>query len=59
MAERMQKAERVHRVDTRMQTDDTTAQAWVDAMIETLYEAFKAGQGVTLPGRGGLYLARR
>ena len=55
----MQKAERVHRVATRMQTDDTTAQAWVDAMIETLYEAFKAGQGVTLPGRGGLYLARR
>jgi DNA-binding protein HU-beta len=59
MAERMQKAEFVHRVATRMHTDDTTAQAWVDAMIETLYETFKAGKGVTLPGLGGFYLERR
>jgi hypothetical protein len=59
MAERMQKAEFVHRVATRMHTDDTAAQAWGDAMIETLYETFKASQGVTLPGRDGLYLERR
>jgi nucleoid DNA-binding protein len=52
MAHRMQKAEFVHRVATRMHADDTTAQAWVDAMLETLYETFKAGKGLTLPGLG-------
>lgn len=59
MAEHMQQAESVHHVATRMQTDDTTAQAWVDAMIEARYETFKAGQGLTLSGLDGLNLERK
>jgi nucleoid DNA-binding protein len=28
----------------------------VDGFVETLYESFKAGESVTLPGLGGFYL---
>ena len=59
MAERMQKAEFVHWLALRMHTDDATAQAWVEATLETLVETFKAGKGVTLPDFGGFYLARK
>jgi DNA-binding protein HU-beta len=59
MAERIPKAEFVHRLALRMHTDDATAQAWVEAMLETLFETFQAGKGVTLPGFGGFYLARK
>jgi DNA-binding protein HU-beta len=40
----------------RMETDEKTAEAWLDATIGTLYEAFKAGESVTLPGLGGFYV---
>ncbi len=32
------------------------ATAWVDGIVETLYESFKAGESVTLPGFGGFYV---
>ena len=59
MAERMQPAACVHRLARRMHTDDATAQAWVEAMPETLVETFKAGKSVTLLGFGGFSLARK
>jgi hypothetical protein len=39
-----------------MKTDEATATALIDGVIETLYESFKAGKGVTLPGFGGYYV---
>ena len=56
MSDRIQKKELLQRLARRMGTDEKTAEAWVDAFTDTLYEAFKEGQGVTLPGFGGFYL---
>jgi hypothetical protein len=54
--ERAKKSDIVRRLATRMNTDETTAAAWLDALIDTLYESFRAGQSVTLEGLGGFYL---
>jgi nucleoid DNA-binding protein len=56
MAERINKDELVRRLAARMHTDEATAIAWVDGIVETLYESFKDGKGVTLPGFGGFYV---
>ena len=56
MPERIQKKDVVHRLARCIGTDERTAGAWLDALSETLYEAFKAGQSVTLPGFGGFYV---
>ena len=56
MPERMKKDDVARRLATRMNTDEATATAWVDGVIETLYEAFKAGESVTLPGFGGFFV---
>jgi DNA-binding protein HU-beta len=58
MPERIKKEEFVRRLAARMNTDETTAMAWVDGVVETLYESFKAGESVTLPGFGGFYVRR-
>jgi DNA-binding protein HU-beta len=39
-----------------MGADEATAKAWLDVKTETLYEAIKAGESVTLPGFGGFYV---
>ena len=44
MTERLNKDELVRRLATRMQADEATATAWVDGIVETLYESFKAGR---------------
>jgi hypothetical protein len=56
MAERINKDELVRRLAARMHADEGTATAWVDGIVETLYESFKDGKGVTLPGFGGFYV---
>jgi len=56
MTDRIQKNELVRRLAARMKTDEQIAAVWVDAIVETLYEAFKAGKSVTLPGFGGFYV---
>lgn len=56
MSARIQKNEVVRRIAKRMAVDEKTAEAFLDAAIETLYEAFKAGESVTLPGLGGFYV---
>ena len=53
---RVQKNELVRCLAARMETDEKTAVAWLDAMLDTLYEAFKVSKSVTLPGFGGFYL---
>jgi nucleoid DNA-binding protein len=56
MPERIKKEEFVRRLAVRMNADETTATAWVEGVVETLYESFKAGESVTLPGFGGFYV---
>ena len=59
MAQRIDKDEFVRRVAKRMDADDATALAWVDAVLDTMYDTFKRGKGITLPGFGGFYLDKR
>jgi nucleoid DNA-binding protein len=59
MTDRLQKKDMVQRLARRMGTDEQTAAAWLGAFIDTLYEAFKQGQSVTLPGFGGFYIQPR
>lgn len=56
MAERIEKDALAGRLAARMQTDTTTASAWIDGVVETLYESFKAGESVTLRGFGSFYV---
>ena len=56
MSSRIQKKEVVKRIAIRMAVDEKTAEAHLDATLDTLYEAFKAGESVALPGFGGFYV---
>lgn len=53
---RVRKSELAKRLARRMNTDERTATTWIDGVTETMYEAFKAGESVTLPGFGSFYL---
>jgi nucleoid DNA-binding protein len=55
VAERIEKKEFVRRLADRMQTDEEKAVQWLDEM----YQTFRSGYGLTLPGFGGFYLDRR
>jgi len=59
MATRISKDEFVRRVAARMKVKKAAAEAWVDAVLDTMYDTFKRGKGLTLPGFGGFYLDRR
>ncbi len=56
MTNRITKDELTRRLAQRMKSDEATATAWIDGVVETLYESFKAGESVTLPGFGGFYV---
>lgn len=56
MADRIEKEELTRRLVARMQTDSATASAWIDGIVETLYESFKAGESVTLHDFGSFYV---
>lgn len=59
MSTRIQKKDVVKRLALRLAVDETAAETYLDAVTETLYEAFKANEGVTLPNFGSFYLDRR
>lgn len=59
MKDRIQKREVAHRLAQHMQTDEKTAEVWLEGFVDVLYEAFKEGQSVTLPGLGGFYVSPR
>src|SRR5262249_16280991 len=59
MAQRVETKAFIHQLALRMQTDDKVAAAWLEATVETLYDTFKAGKGVTLTGFGGFYVQPR
>src|SRR4051794_10053231 len=42
-----------------MQTDEATAARWLDGVLEEMYQTFRSGYGLTLPGFGGFYLDER
>ena len=54
MTDRLKKEEFVCLLAIRMNADEATA--WLDGVVETLYDSFKAGKGVTLPGFEGFYV---
>ena len=54
MAERIETKAFIHQLALRMQTEDKVAATWLEATVETLYDTFKAGKGVTLTGLGGI-----
>lgn len=56
MTDRLKKEDVVCLLAARMKSDEATATAWLDGVTETLYESFKAGKSVTLPGFGGFYV---
>ncbi len=56
MGARIQKKEVVSRLAQRLATDEKTAEVYLEATLDVLYEAFKAGESVTLPGFGGFYV---
>jgi hypothetical protein len=46
MTDRLKKEEFVRLLASRMNADEATATAWLDGVVETLYDSFKAGKGV-------------
>ncbi len=56
MSDRIQKKEIIQCLAQRMETDEKIAEVWLEAFTDTLYEAFKEGRSVTLPGFGGFYV---
>jgi len=56
MADRIEKKAFVQQLAKRMNADEKVADEWLEATLETLYENFKAGRGVTLTGFGGFYV---
>ena len=42
-----------------MNTDEEEASKRLEVMLDTLYEVFKQGEGVTLTGFGGFYVSPR
>jgi nucleoid DNA-binding protein len=59
VAECIEKKEFVSRLAERMQTDEPTANLWLDGVLEGMYQTFRSGYGLTLPGFGGFYLDYR
>jgi len=56
MTDRLKKEDIVRLLATRMNADEAMATAWVEGIVETLYESFKAGKGVTFHGFGSFYV---
>ena len=59
MAERIEKKAFIQQLAKRMNADEAVATEWLDATLDTLYENFKAGRGVTFKGFGGFYVEPR
>jgi len=59
MAKKIQKKEIVERLAKRLSIDEKVSEECLDAVLETFYGSFKAGESVTLPNFGSFYLDRR
>lgn len=56
MAENIKKKEFVSLLAQKMKVSDKTAEIWVDAFTDTLYECFRKQRGVTITNLGTFYL---
>ncbi len=56
MSENVKKKEFVNLLARKMKVSDKTAEIWVDAFTDTLYECFKQGRGVVITNLGTFYL---
>lgn len=50
------KKEFVALLANKMKTDEKTAEMWIDAFTDTLYECFKQQRGVVITNLGTFYL---
>ncbi len=50
------KKEFVALLANKMKADEKTAEIWIDAFTDTLYECFKQGRGVVITNLGTFYL---
>ena len=55
----MTKKEFITKLASRMNTNEEEASRWLETTLDTLYDVFKQGEGVTLTGFGGFYVSRR
>ena len=58
MSKSLTKKEFIQKLAMKMNADEKTASDWVDGVTDSLYEAFKEGQGVSLTGLGSFYMQR-
>lgn len=59
MGERIDKKELIQIIAKKMNENEETAELWLDTILDSMYETFKSGKGLTLKGFGGFYLDRR
>ncbi len=52
----LKKKEFVALLADKMKTNEKTAEMWIDAFTDTLYECFKQGRGVVITNLGTFYL---
>ena len=56
MSENVKKKEFVNLLARKMKVSDETAEMWIDAFTDTLYECFKQERGVVITNLGTFYL---
>ena len=56
MPENIKKKEFVSLLARKMKADEKTAEMWVDALSDTLYECFRKQRGVVITNLGTFYL---
>jgi len=56
MSENVKKKEFVKLLARKMNADEKTAEMWMDAFTDALYECFKQGRGVVITNLGTFYL---
>ncbi|MBE9117912.1 HU family DNA-binding protein [Lusitaniella coriacea LEGE 07157] len=56
MSAPISKKEFIKMLANRMETNEKEASQWLEGTIDTFYNVFHQGRGVTLTGFGGFYL---
>ncbi len=59
MGNSLSKKEFVEKLSAKMNINEKDAELWVNSVIDTFYESFKAGYGVSINGFGNFYLDKR
>ena len=59
MSDRVSKKELIARLATRMETDEKTAESWLDGFADEIIAAVRAGESITVPNFGGFYVKKK